>query len=126
MLKTVRLPQKPGSTEHRGFGFVDFVAKDDAKVRRGSAHLPERTLCKDHCVSWFLFVCLCQSNTIKQILQRIIIFFLFSFDSSGKFFSGEVFFIYLLLLWLFMPNVSLPHCNPGISKLFVILVFCYN
>lgn len=32
-LKTVRLPKKAaGSGNHRGFGFVDFITKQDAKV----------------------------------------------------------------------------------------------
>ncbi|KAK7074290.1 putative RNA-binding protein 19, partial [Halocaridina rubra] len=30
-LKTVRLPKKPNDQEHRGFGFVDFVTRDEAK-----------------------------------------------------------------------------------------------
>lgn len=34
-LKTVRLPKKmTGTGTHRGFGFVDFLTKQDAKVRR--------------------------------------------------------------------------------------------
>lgn len=33
-LKTVRLPKKmTGTGRHRGFGFVDFLTKQDAKVR---------------------------------------------------------------------------------------------
>ena len=33
-LKTVRLPKKlSGTGSHRGFGFIDFVTKQDAKVR---------------------------------------------------------------------------------------------
>jgi len=33
-LKTVRLPKKmAGTGSHRGFGFVDFLTKQDAKVR---------------------------------------------------------------------------------------------
>ncbi|KAK3865844.1 hypothetical protein Pcinc_028586 [Petrolisthes cinctipes] len=47
-LKSVRLPSKPGSSEHRGFGFVDFVAKEDAKKAFGalslSTHLYDRRL----------------------------------------------------------------------------------
>ena len=32
-LKTVRLPKKMGGTgTHRGFGFVDFLTRHDAKV----------------------------------------------------------------------------------------------
>lgn len=32
-LKTVRLPKKAtGAGSHRGFGFIDFVTKQDAKV----------------------------------------------------------------------------------------------
>lgn len=32
-LKTVRLPKKlTGTGSHRGFGFVDFLTKQDAKV----------------------------------------------------------------------------------------------
>lgn len=32
-LKTVRLPKKmTGTGAHRGFGFVDFITKQDAKV----------------------------------------------------------------------------------------------
>ena len=32
-LKTVRLPQKlAGSGSHRGFAFVDYLSKQDAKV----------------------------------------------------------------------------------------------
>lgn len=35
-LKTVRLPKKMmGTGTHRGFGFVDFLTKQDAKVRPG-------------------------------------------------------------------------------------------
>lgn len=35
-LKTVRLPKKmTGTGTHRGFGFVDFLTKQDAKVRPG-------------------------------------------------------------------------------------------
>ncbi|XP_050698872.1 probable RNA-binding protein 19 [Eriocheir sinensis] len=47
-LKSVRLPQKPGSTEHRGFGFVDFVSREDAKKAFEalglSTHLYDRRL----------------------------------------------------------------------------------
>ncbi|KAK4315251.1 hypothetical protein Pmani_013522 [Petrolisthes manimaculis] len=47
-LKSVRLPSKPGSSEHRGFGFVDFVSKEDAKKAFGalslSTHLYDRRL----------------------------------------------------------------------------------
>lgn len=34
-LKSIRIPKKitPGEDSHRGFGFVDFVSKSDAKVR---------------------------------------------------------------------------------------------
>lgn len=40
-LKTVRLPKKMGGTgSHRGFGFVDFLTKQDAKVRQGPPPLP--------------------------------------------------------------------------------------
>lgn len=36
-LKTVRLPKKmTGTGTHRGFGFVDFLTKQDAKVRPSS------------------------------------------------------------------------------------------
>lgn len=33
-LKSIRIPKKmtPGEDAHRGFGFVDFVSKSDAKV----------------------------------------------------------------------------------------------
>lgn len=35
-LKTVRLPKKmAGTGTHRGFGFVDFLSKQDAKVSAG-------------------------------------------------------------------------------------------
>lgn len=47
-LKTVRLPQKPGSSEHRGFGFVDYVSRQDAKKAFEalglSTHLYDRRL----------------------------------------------------------------------------------
>ena len=33
-LKFVRLPKKVDDEHHRGFGFVDFVSKNDAKVRK--------------------------------------------------------------------------------------------
>lgn len=33
-LKFVRLPKKVDDEHHRGFGFVDFVSKNDAKVSR--------------------------------------------------------------------------------------------
>lgn len=37
-LKTVRLPKKmTGTGVHRGFGFVDFVTKQDAKVSAAAA-----------------------------------------------------------------------------------------
>lgn len=32
-LKFVRLPKKVDDEHHRGFGFVDFVSKNDAKVK---------------------------------------------------------------------------------------------
>lgn len=32
-LKFVRLPKKIDDEHHRGFGFVDFLSKNDAKVR---------------------------------------------------------------------------------------------
>lgn len=32
-LKTVRLPKKAVGGSHRGFAFVDFLTKQDAKVR---------------------------------------------------------------------------------------------
>lgn len=32
-LKFVRLPKKIDDEHHRGFGFVDFISKNDAKVR---------------------------------------------------------------------------------------------
>lgn len=39
-LKTVRLPKKmAGTGSHRGFGFVDFLTKQDAKVRLSSTVL---------------------------------------------------------------------------------------
>jgi len=31
-LKFVRMPKKIDDEHHRGFGFVDFVSKNDAKV----------------------------------------------------------------------------------------------
>jgi multiple RNA-binding domain-containing protein 1 len=34
-LKFVRMPKKIDDEHHRGFGFVDFVSKNDAKVRLG-------------------------------------------------------------------------------------------
>lgn len=36
-LKSIRIPKKmtPGEDAHRGFGFVDFGTKSDAKVRIG-------------------------------------------------------------------------------------------
>lgn len=47
-LKAVRMPNKRGSTEHRGFGFIDFVSRDDAKkafeALRLSTHLYGRRL----------------------------------------------------------------------------------
>lgn len=38
-LKAVRLPNKQGSDQHRGFGFVDFVNKSDAKNAFEALHL---------------------------------------------------------------------------------------
>ncbi len=32
-LKFVRMPKKVDDEHHRGFGFVDFVSKNDAKVK---------------------------------------------------------------------------------------------
>jgi multiple RNA-binding domain-containing protein 1 len=32
-LKFVRMPKKIDDEHHRGFGFVDFISKNDAKVR---------------------------------------------------------------------------------------------
>jgi multiple RNA-binding domain-containing protein 1 len=32
-LKFVRMPQKVDDEHHRGFGFIDFMSKNDAKVR---------------------------------------------------------------------------------------------
>ncbi|XP_045606237.1 probable RNA-binding protein 19 [Procambarus clarkii] len=47
-LKSVRLPSKPGSSEHRGFGFVDYISKEDAKkafeALGFSTHLYDRRL----------------------------------------------------------------------------------
>ncbi|KAK8394725.1 hypothetical protein O3P69_005895 [Scylla paramamosain] len=47
-LKSVRLPLKPGSNEHRGFGFVDYVSRQDAKKAFEalglSTHLYDRRL----------------------------------------------------------------------------------
>lgn len=47
-LKAVRLPSKPGSSEHRGFGFVEYVSKEDAKnafqALKLSTHLYDRRL----------------------------------------------------------------------------------
>lgn len=37
-LKAVRLPKKPGVDQHRGFGFVDFVTKSDAKGAFDALH----------------------------------------------------------------------------------------
>lgn len=53
-LKTVRLPQKPGSSEHRGFGFVDFVSREDAKV--GAVPLFERETFEVFWIPWRLNV----------------------------------------------------------------------
>lgn len=45
-LKTVRLPKKAtGSGSHRGFGFIDFITKQDAKVCV-SSNLPDILWCK--------------------------------------------------------------------------------
>ena len=38
-LKFVRMPKKIDDEHHRGFGFVDFVSKNDAKVRRANSFL---------------------------------------------------------------------------------------
>jgi multiple RNA-binding domain-containing protein 1 len=35
-LKFVRMPKKIDDEHHRGFGFVDFISKNDAKVRKKS------------------------------------------------------------------------------------------
>lgn len=37
-LKAVRLPKKPGMDQHRGFGFIDFVTKSDAKGAFDALH----------------------------------------------------------------------------------------
>lgn len=37
-LKAVRLPKKMGSDQHRGFGFIDFVSKTDAKSAFEALH----------------------------------------------------------------------------------------
>ncbi|CAG9806152.1 unnamed protein product [Chironomus riparius] len=37
-LKAVRLPKKPGLDQHRGFGFIDFVTKSDAKSAFDALH----------------------------------------------------------------------------------------
>nr|CAC42098.1 RBD protein [Chironomus tentans] len=37
-LKAVRLPKKPGIDQHRGFGFIDFVTKSDAKSAFDALH----------------------------------------------------------------------------------------
>lgn len=50
-LKAVRLPKKMGSDQHRGFGFIDFVNKSDAKnafdALQHSTHLYGRRLVLD-------------------------------------------------------------------------------
>lgn len=50
-LKAVRLPKKQGSDQHRGFGFIDFVNKSDAKNAfeglHHSTHLYGRRLVLD-------------------------------------------------------------------------------
>jgi multiple RNA-binding domain-containing protein 1 len=47
-MKAVRLPKKTGSDQHRGFGFVDFLSKSDAKnafeALQSSTHLYGRRL----------------------------------------------------------------------------------
>lgn len=47
-MKAVRLPKKIGSDQHRGFGFVDFLSKSDAKnafeALQSSTHLYGRRL----------------------------------------------------------------------------------
>lgn len=47
-MKAVRLPKKTGSDQHRGFGFVDFLSKTDAKnafeALQSSTHLYGRRL----------------------------------------------------------------------------------
>lgn len=38
-IKSVRIPRKlSGSSKFRGFGFVDFVTKEDAKVKSNLCH----------------------------------------------------------------------------------------
>lgn len=45
-LKTVRLPKKAiGAGSHRGFGFVDFITKQDAKVCVSSHHSDSYEIC---------------------------------------------------------------------------------
>jgi len=39
-LKSLRIPKKLGGTgTHRGFGFADFLTKEDAKVSRFTANV---------------------------------------------------------------------------------------
>ncbi len=38
-LKFVRMPKKIDDEHHRGFGFVDFLSKNDAKVRSEKSSL---------------------------------------------------------------------------------------
>lgn len=64
-LKTVRLPKKmAGTGRHRGFGFVDFFTKQDAKVRSGRTPPPRFS---------FSFLALCGSSKALPALPPFLL-----------------------------------------------------
>ncbi|MPC22710.1 putative RNA-binding protein 19 [Portunus trituberculatus] len=64
-LKSVRLPQKPESNEHRGFGFVDYVSRQDAKKAFEAVGLSTHLYSRRLVLEWAK-----EEETVEELRKR--------------------------------------------------------
>ena len=64
-LKSLRLPKKPGKSGHRGFAFVDYLSRHDAKRAFDSLHYSTHLYGRRLVLEWAGL-----DNTVADIRQK--------------------------------------------------------